>query len=797
MVNGLFQGPVRPGTDIDIFRQTGVSVPKFQGPVMPGTDIETFRRTGRTVPRGDGVGTGGGVQLGPSRQDFERQLAREKRAEETRIRLGEVAERKRQEKIESGTISGQLKTEERGVLTVTERERELGAPSTPFAVIPSETRARDSVSIGASLSEVSLPPQLPGRVQPEASLRRAREDILLAQSVGTLAMQFREDPTQFEGELGVTVEEQLGGGQLFEAGPEFFEAKIDRDIIKAQVQKDIFDRPTKDIILGRGLEVAVGGAQLGIGAGEFLGKLVTSFGVQTFEPGVERKELEFGGILGDIKRQETGTGTFLGKTLLAVPAIGIGVKQFATSLGDLGFKGAVGETITSLSPFRIPSQSFGPLESAKGIESLRFDRAVSFKQTTGDLTGRILTARGELPGVSLLGRQVTKEGVGFGITDIVAPRTTFRISGGFQEGFRFGRAEAFSIGTRGQPSGVSKINGFTFKGGLDLEGAGARAFTRQRLDLVLSPGKPSAKIEPFESVFESKTIGAISKGIGEGVSVFGTGTGRRIVRISPEGVSKTIKVSDLNIRGVEFDVGRFFGRGQTGIGIPSGVRPSPVTKQISDLIAPGIQAIKPPKPLPVSKAGLGVTGLDFAPGQVKKTTGLDSVFTKVTPRQLGALDQPVGLDVGLGVDVSQRAKQQRVTGVRPKQAQLLGSDLISAQATRQLTTPTSRQIQKQLQEPQAQLRFPAESFFRGFDFGLGAFGFAGGGIPILPGLVSERPERKKPTKGKKKPVQIRPSLTGKFLFDFSQLTGKLPKGKGRVGVLPGQIRFIPKIGGGL
>ena len=61
-----FQGPVRPGTDVEHFRRTGKSIPstptpstptpttsegRFQGPVRPGTDVEHFRRTGQTIRR--------------------------------------------------------------------------------------------------------------------------------------------------------------------------------------------------------------------------------------------------------------------------------------------------------------------------------------------------------------------------------------------------------------------------------------------------------------------------------------------------------------------------------------------------------------------------------------------------------------------------------------------------------------------------------------------------------------------------------------------------------------------------
>lgn len=45
----VFQGPVRPGTDVKKFRETGKSAPApFSGPTRPGTDVKKFRSTGRS-----------------------------------------------------------------------------------------------------------------------------------------------------------------------------------------------------------------------------------------------------------------------------------------------------------------------------------------------------------------------------------------------------------------------------------------------------------------------------------------------------------------------------------------------------------------------------------------------------------------------------------------------------------------------------------------------------------------------------------------------------------------------------
>ena len=59
-----FQGPVRPGRDVEKFRRTGRSTPLFQGPVRPGRDVEKFRRTGRSTRVSSPV-------YGPTRKEFE------------------------------------------------------------------------------------------------------------------------------------------------------------------------------------------------------------------------------------------------------------------------------------------------------------------------------------------------------------------------------------------------------------------------------------------------------------------------------------------------------------------------------------------------------------------------------------------------------------------------------------------------------------------------------------------------------------------------------------------------------
>lgn len=52
MVTGSISGPTRPGTDVGVFRRTGVSRRRRSGPTRPTTDVDIFRETGQSVARG-------------------------------------------------------------------------------------------------------------------------------------------------------------------------------------------------------------------------------------------------------------------------------------------------------------------------------------------------------------------------------------------------------------------------------------------------------------------------------------------------------------------------------------------------------------------------------------------------------------------------------------------------------------------------------------------------------------------------------------------------------------------------
>jgi len=82
-------GPAPPKGSTKVNGRTVVPK-KFQGPVRPGTDVDVFRRTGRSVPISEGTGEG------MSAADFESA----KRAEETRRIAAEKARKESQKRID-------------------------------------------------------------------------------------------------------------------------------------------------------------------------------------------------------------------------------------------------------------------------------------------------------------------------------------------------------------------------------------------------------------------------------------------------------------------------------------------------------------------------------------------------------------------------------------------------------------------------------------------------------------------------------------------------------------------------
>ena len=111
----VFQGPIKPGTSEEAFRETGKSVNLFQGPVRPGTDVKYFRRTGTSR---SSSGSGSSKQLGPTRAEFEAEAERKqaeilkqeqlKRQQAEAKKLADQIKADKEQKAFGQTIGGQV-----------------------------------------------------------------------------------------------------------------------------------------------------------------------------------------------------------------------------------------------------------------------------------------------------------------------------------------------------------------------------------------------------------------------------------------------------------------------------------------------------------------------------------------------------------------------------------------------------------------------------------------------------------------------------------------------------------------
>ena len=229
-----------------------------------------------------------------------------------------------------------------------------------------------------------------------------------------------------------------------------------------------------------------------------------------------------------------------------------------------------------------------------------------------------------------------------------------------------------------------------------------------------------------------------------------------------------------------------------------------------------------------SRGAFGVRGILVRPEEAGRLEAIGDLrtpigaFPGITGRAVGRLDAgiisrgrvsvtPTGatlkpISLGFEKGFFETRLKPSVLGVRVAGGQRGGLGL--GVAISQPVALSTRQFQPQLQIQKQLLVQKSEQVFRTPFFPTPSFapvsGFRGGftpgpGIFGLPGLVSELPERRRITGGRiRPPRRIAPSLTGKFVFDFGDITGALPKPSKRFGVSPRQIRTIPKdfFGGG-
>lgn len=153
----VFQGPVRPGTSVKTFRETGRSVPRgggrFAGPVRPGRDEKIFRATGESVT----IGSARAIELEKQikrieaqRIEAQRIVDEKKRIEELRKKL-EREHAQRRERILIDKISRD-KIKQKTLINRRTGERILTLTNLRTGEVKTRTYERPKIGRGTRLS---------------------------------------------------------------------------------------------------------------------------------------------------------------------------------------------------------------------------------------------------------------------------------------------------------------------------------------------------------------------------------------------------------------------------------------------------------------------------------------------------------------------------------------------------------------------------------------------------------------------------------------------------------------------
>lgn len=703
---------------------------------------------------------------------------------------------------------------------------------------------------------------LDAEIKRQAAERKSRDD---AERKSRDDAQRKESARRQRVQAG-QISGQISSGQGPQLGPTRadFEARPQR--VSPGFRIGLSDRErgmsTSDIVKGRFGEVGRGVASAGIIIAEGGINLLSLAGTQKLESAEslrQKKErgeevigpggFRFGGTLGEIRDSPTGTGKVLGQVLVAAPLVVATVATTAATVATQGFRFGVKQVASSFAPFTIRSGTFGALETASLGKGLKFD-SLSFKQTSGDVTTRVVTgkARG-FDDVTLLSKQVSRrvgsQDIGGAVTDITAPFTKFNL-GQFTQGVRTTRSESIIGGLGGGKARVVKkvdgkgelinefvgdlsgnkfikeltsvdIKGFTSSQVLPVRGGASRVTTRTRASIGLDE-LGTVDLNLGSTGFQtSKTIGALTKK-GDQFDIFTAGPGRRIVRVDKEGISRKVRVDDFNLRGVEFDIGKLGQADSFSINVPRGKSPKGGSglELSSQQISSSISSITP-----ITTKSNGKSATSFIPitsikeslfagtGQFETTSGglLPPGSRSSSLSQIGGIGQDNILKTRNGDQLNFGIGLGQISGVTPRPGSRSGSRSGSRTRTAVKTIQNVAQIPrldvaqeiipriKQREEFVPALKTPQRFSDDPFSPGLGVGGFFGfpspkSNIPsaLFPTFTSGR----KRAKGRKARESISPSLTGIVSFDLGGITGGPLQTSGASGRSPFDIRFVPK-----
>ncbi len=493
---------------------------------------------------------------------------------------------------------------------------------------------------------------------------------------------------------------------------------------------DIREQPLKQVLLV-GAGFAGGFALRAVGAGV---STVSKVGGFVFEKGVVAGGLTFGGIFAFEKGQEIfslPTARQKGASL-GVTLKDVGLVGFGFAKGEKAFTQAKG-FVRTFGRKELPEELIIAPEFFEGQQFPTIKKG----QTAGQLRKEFfdLQLPGETKGV---GRGFTASSEAFAKDTIIRGELTSEVPGLFQAP----RVSPRFLRVGGEEA---KLLGLDF-----LTGGSPTIIRLTPASIELAPGISSGLKTP---------TGRFPKGFFEKIK----GTGRSIIPFAKtEKESIVGALTPLTRTGKEFFV-KF-----QGVRIPIdqfSVKPIDLGFSSTTLgeVVSGISSRRLVTSSIITPARLGVSSLVSSLG---RTTRVSSSIFLPSSSSLSSLSR--GLSKGASSFIQQ---------FRPSRSTRAERDFFSlpssiSRPSRRGTVPFLPLIPRNIIGEDDLFEDPFTPLGRKSD--------------------TKRKKKKKKGKGKKPKFKIAPSLTGIAQFDFSGITGPLPTGTGPLGVLPGQVRFVPR-----
>lgn len=353
---------------------------------------------------------------------------------------------------------------------------------------------------------------------------------------------------------------------------------------------------------------------------------------------------------------------------------------------------------------------------------------------------------------------------------------------------------SFDIGLGEDITGGAGVLDIVRRGRVTRTPFGGISQTQDDITRIISGTGERIRIRGIETIIEPRARG----GVGAGIS----GVEDISLLVRPKEFGEIIKIRLRDIGAKDFGKQIFGSRGRRGDGLSFvedrqvsqlGVSGFQAAAKISDIVKPSVDLGVRGFPSIIQIGGVGVSR--FGGFQEIDRGGVGARFgTTLKPADVGGLvsiDRLETLSLGaVGVRPRGRGRQISGRGVIPKFDFAPVQELAGAQALATLQTPklVTEQVFGKPPSGAPSIGFtprPRAPFdpFPGRGFG----GFPLGVLPSLRG------ERRISRGRKRKPGRISPSLTGVVSFDLGDIVGgPLPTGEGFLGVLPSQLRLVPR-----